>query len=202
MSVTTATATATARRLGRLSKVHALAVLVLVLLGSLLSTPRAEAAQFSDTAGRVGYVQLHGPMLTGSDYRINGIAYSSVWLKAWETGSFSVGRSPSSAAAQSVVGVIQIQKWTGSWTVIQQRRYSGQVSGAGTLNFPGWTWAPDSQPQYRAGYRVVYGIAWRVASTQQLLAYTTVVPSTYADNKCRMISANLGCSSYTDGINF
>jgi hypothetical protein len=179
-----------------------LTLLVLVLLGSLLSTPRADAAQFSGTAGRLGSVQLHGPMIIGSDYRINGIAYSSVWLKAWETGSFSVGRSPSSTATQSVVGVIEIQRWTGSWTVIQSRRYSGQVGGTGTLTFPAWTWAPDTQPQYRAGYRVVYHLAWRVASTQQLLAYTTVVPSTYADNRCRMISANLGCSSYTDGINF
>src|SRR5689334_19296695 len=89
---------------------RALVLLVVALLGSLLSTPRAEAAQFSGTAGRVGYVQLNGPMITGSDYRINGIAYSSVWLKAWETGSFSVGRSPSSTATQTVIGVIKIQK--------------------------------------------------------------------------------------------
>ncbi len=181
---------------------RALALLVLVLVGSLLSLPRAEAAQFSGTAGRVGAVNLHGPMITGSDYRINGIAYSSIWLKAWETGSFSVGRSPSSTATQRVIGVIEIQKWTGSWTVVQSRTYNGQVAGAGTLTFPAWTWAPDSQPQYRAGYRVVYHLAWRVVATNQLLAYTTVVPSTYADNKCRMISTNIGCSSYTDGINF
>jgi hypothetical protein len=197
MSVITATAP-----VRRLSRVHALAVLVLVLLGSLLSTPRAEAAQFSGTAGRVGSVQLHGPMIIGSDYRINGIAYSSVWLKAWEAGSFSVGRSPSSTATQTVIGVIQIQRWTGRWTTIQQRTYNGRVSGTGTLTFPAWTWAPDSQPQYRAGYRVIYDLAWRVTATNQLLAYTTVVPSTYADNRCRMISTNLGCSSYTDGINF
>jgi hypothetical protein len=197
MSLTNATAP-----VRRLSRVHALAVLVLVLLGSLLSTPRAQAAQFSGTAGRVGYVQLNGPMITGSDYRINGMAYSSVWLKAWETGSFSAGRSPSSTATQTVVAVIKIQKWTGAWTTMQQRTYHGQVSGAGTLSFPGWTWAPDTQPQYRAGYRVVYDLAWRVSATGQLLAYTTVVPSTYGDNKCRMISGSLGCSSYTDGINF
>ena len=64
-----------------------LALVALVLLSTLLSTPRAEAAQFAGTAGRVGSVQLHGPMITGSDYRTNGYAYSSFWWKAWETSS-------------------------------------------------------------------------------------------------------------------
>ena len=196
MNQTSALLGSPARRAGA----RPLAVLVLTLLAVLLSPVRADAAQYSNTAGRIGSVSLHGPMIIGSDYRTNGLYGTSIWWKAWEAGSYTVTRSPSSTALQTVIGVSEIQRWDGSWVTIQSRTYNGRVSGTGTLTFPSWTWTPTQQPWRRAGYRVVYHLAWRVTATNQLLAYTTVVPSTYADNRCRMLS--LGCSQYTDGINF
>ncbi len=180
--------------------VLALAGLLVSLVMSLFTVAPAGAAYYTGSAGPIGSVSLNGPMLVGSDYRINGMYGSSVWLKAWEVGSFVVQRSTYTSATQRVNGVSTIQRWDGRWVNIQTRSWAGNVSGNGTLTFPGWTWAPDSQPQTRSGYRVVYEIAWRVASTNQLLSYTTILPSTLSDSRCRMLQ--LGCSAFTDGINF
>jgi len=174
--------------------------LLIALLFSLVTPVRADAAYFAGSSGRIGSVSLNGPMLVGSDWRTNGYAGTSIWWRAWEVGGFVVTRSPSSTAVQRVDGVSTIQRWDGRWVDIQSRSWSGTVSGNGTLTFPAWNWTPSSQPNNRASYRVNYQITWRVWATNQLLAYTAILPSTYADSRCRMIQ--LACTSYTDGNNF
>ncbi len=64
---------------------------------------------------------------------------------------------------------------------------------------PGVDAVTDRVQNQRSLYRVVFGNAWKDASSRRALGSTFVLPTTVADNRCS--AKNLGCTTYTYGVN-
>ena len=122
--------------------------------------------------------------------------------RTWQASGLTVGRSGAYAGMQDVVVIYYLQRIVnGSWVTWASQTYSGRMSGAGTVTFPRWVFNPSSQPSYRNSYRVVYGLAWAVAGSSQVLGNGVIVPSTTGDNRC-VIAFGTPCQAYWDGIVF
>lgn len=185
--------------LRRLAQVAVASILALAAVFATSAAP-AKAAAYVTPAGRIGSVTLNGPMINAFEVGQRGLGYSTFYSKNIGVGGFTVTRSPSSYS-QRVDGTSFIQRWVdGRWVIVQSRALGGTVSGNGTLSFPAWTWSPTGVQNHRSLHRVVFAIAWKDSSSGQALGSTLVLPTTVADNRCS--AKNLGCTTYTYGVNF